>query len=69
MTIANTDAEHVELLRLAAEYAPYHKFPLFWEGVEDYGTTWDRGYQNFEAQCWDRGLECASRFERNRRKS
>jgi len=43
-------------------YAPYHTFPEFWDGFDDYNI----GKLEFElsglaGQAYDRGVECATR--------
>jgi hypothetical protein len=48
-------------------YAPYDRFPAFWEGLEDDG--YDNPYdgdigQGIAAQAWDRGREARSRCQR-----
>ena len=30
------EADHVRLEAIAKTYAPYDRFPAFWQGVEDY---------------------------------
>jgi hypothetical protein len=52
----------------ANQYAPYHTFPEFAEGVSDYNDRgiWDRTpYDGVKAQAYDRGLEAAMRFIRS----
>jgi hypothetical protein len=51
---------------IASDYAPYNKFPTFYEGVEDYRAgVFDRRYANgLDQQAYDRGSECAMRFAR-----
>jgi hypothetical protein len=54
---------------LAIEYQPYHAMGAFGEGAQAY---MDRIYANpytdpldgVDAQAWDRGAECASRYTR-----
>jgi hypothetical protein len=50
---------------IAAEYRPYHTMLAFQVGAEDYmDGKHDNpfGSSSVEAQAWDRGAECASRF-------
>ena len=48
-----------------AEYAPYDKFLEFEVGMAAYGLgIYDLGWNDLEAQGFDRGLECASRLAR-----
>jgi hypothetical protein len=55
---------------LKTEYAPYHTVPEFEAGFAAYATgsydcpKYDKGYKE---QAWDRGLECAMRWNRMNR--
>jgi hypothetical protein len=52
--------------QLAEEYHPYHTFPAFQKGAEDYmDHVHTCPFTNgLDVQAWDRGLECAMRFTR-----
>jgi hypothetical protein len=55
----------VALKVLRAEYAPYDTMPEFEVGFYAYRCgIYDLGWENVAAQAFDRGLECASRFDR-----
>jgi hypothetical protein len=46
------------------DYAPYHTFPEFWEGVEGYASFARCPYSedSVAAQAWDRGQEYMMRM-------
>ena len=50
---------------LAEEYAPYHTFPAFQRGAQDYMDgiyECPYGSGGVDGQAWDRGAEAAMRF-------
>jgi hypothetical protein len=54
---------------IVAEYAPYDKQDGFRQGFDAYRVgNYSNPYiaDSVSAQAWDRGLECAMRFERGR---
>jgi hypothetical protein len=58
-----------DLPLLAKEYAPYDTLPEFALGYAAYGTSamcpFDGPqFKGYQAQAWDRGLECAMRVQR-----
>jgi hypothetical protein len=54
------------LCEIADDYRPYNTIPAFYLGIADYQTgIFERHYaRDLDQQAWDRGLECAMRFER-----
>lgn len=51
---------------IKAEYAPYDRFPAFWDGYDDYKNgrklwMWRPDANSADAQAYDRGAEAAMR--------
>ena len=43
-------------------YAPYHTFPEFWDGFDDYNNgKLQYDLSSLAGQAYDRGVECATR--------
>ena len=55
-----------QLPLIAADYAPYDKFPEFAEGYAAYlaGRVHNPHGSSVAGQAWDRGAECAMRAQR-----
>jgi hypothetical protein len=62
------EADHVRLEAIAKTYAPYDRFPAFWQGVEDYlngvHKVWEDRAGGVDGQAYDRGLNAAMRLQR-----
>ena len=63
---ANQAKRNAERKRpMPADYAPYHTFPEFDQGIDDYMSgRFDNPYDGVAAQAWDRGSEYAMRVVR-----
>jgi hypothetical protein len=61
------------LADLQQEYRPYDTVPAFHQGFAAYGqhyqykNPYDDKPKSIDAKAWDRGLECAERWARERR--
>ena len=67
--MTKTDVEW--LLAIDGEYAPYGKMQAFVHGFEAYRRRDSRcphSQDSVHAQAWDRGMQCARRYEREVRK-